>query len=226
MKGLFGGNGEDAMDIQIVRGSRRRDGLETGCCMSLRISTKILAHSGPWNPIEDFDEDHARHKTTDMGPEGNASHIAWRKACRKQLNEKPIAEKDKGGNFDKLEEDEDRDQRHYPGPRIKKKVCSHDAGNCAARPDRWDIGIPVGHKMNESSSHPADKVKDEITNMAKPVLNIVSEDIEKPHVSKDVEESPMKKHGGQEWKPLLKSCKLSREFRIRISHGDNAIEEE
>jgi len=66
MKGLFGGNGEDSMDVQIVRGSRRRDGLETGCRMSLRISTKILAHAGPWNPIEDFDEDHARHKTTDM----------------------------------------------------------------------------------------------------------------------------------------------------------------
>jgi len=217
MTSLFGCEGEDSMNIQIVGEFKRRDGLETGCRMSLRISTEILAHPGSWNPIEDFYEDQAGHKTTDMGPEGNASHIAWGKACRKQLDEKPIAEKDKSGNLDKLDEEEDRDQRHNPGPRIKKKICPHDAGNRAARSNGRNIGIPVGHKVDESSSHPAEKVKDEITNMAQPVLNIISEDIEKPHVSKDMEESPMKKHGGQEWKPLLKGCKLSREPWIRIS---------
>ena len=205
------------MDIQIIRRSNRRDGLETGRGMSLCISTKILAHARSWNPIEDFYEDQASDKTADMGPEGNASYIAWRKACRKQLNKKPIGEKDKGGDFDKLEKDEDRNQRHYSGPRIEKEVGPHDAGNCAARPNRWDIGIPVGQKMDDSSSHPAEKVKDEIANMAEPVLNIVSEDVEKPHISEDMEKSPMEKHGGQEWKPLLKDCKLYRELRIRIS---------
>jgi len=142
------------------------------------------------------------------------------------LDEKPIAQKDKSGNFDKLEEEEDWDQRHYPGPRIKKKVCPHDAGDRAARPDGWDIGIPVGHKMDESSSHPAEEVKDEITNVAQPVLNIVSEDIEEPHVSEDVEKSSMKKHRSQEWKPLLNWGKLRREPWIGISQGDNAIKKE
>jgi hypothetical protein len=80
--------------------------------------------------------------------------------------------------------------------------------------------------VDETSSHPAEKVKDEIANMAKPVLDIISEDVEKPHVSEDVEKSPMKKHGGQEWKPLLNWSKFCRKPWIRISQGDNAIEEE
>ena len=194
--------------------------------MPFRIATEILAHPGPWNPIEDFYEDQAGHKTSDMGPEGNASHIPWGHTCRKQLDEKPIAEKDKSGNLDKLEKEEDWNQRHNPGPRIKKKVCPHDAGNCAARSDGWDIGIPVGHEVDKTGSHPGKEIKNEITKMAQPVLNIVSEDVEEPHVPEDMEESPMKKHGGQEWKPLLKDCKLPRESWIRISQGDNAIEEE
>jgi len=122
--------------------------------MSLRISTKILAHAGSWNQIEDFYKDQAGHKTTDMGPEGNASYTARGEACRKQLDEKPIRKKDISGNLKKLEEDENRDQRHNPGPRIKKKICPHDAGNRTARPNSWDIGIPVGNKVDESSSYP------------------------------------------------------------------------
>jgi hypothetical protein len=217
MKSLLGGNAEDSMDIQIIRGSKRRDGLEAGCRMSLRISTKILAHAGSWNPIEDLYENQAGHKPTDMGPEGNASHVARGKACGKQLNEKPIPEKDISWNLDKLEEEEDRDQRHNPGPRIEQEICPHDTGNRAACPDGWDIGIPVGHEVDKTSGHSGEEVKDEITEMAQPVLNIVSENIEKPHVSEYVEKSSVQKHGGQEREPLLKGCKLSGEFRIGIS---------
>jgi len=50
--------------------------------------------------------------------------------------------------------------------------------------------------MDEPRSHPTEKIKDEIANMAQPVLNIISEDIEEPHVPEDVEKSSMKKHGG------------------------------
>jgi len=214
------------MDIQIVREFKRRDGLETGCRMSLRISTEILAHAGSWNPIEDFYEDQAGHKTTDMGPEGNASHIARGKTRRKELDEKPIGEKDKSGNLDKLDEEEDRDQGHDPGPGIEEEISPHDAGNRAAGSNGRNIGIPVGDKVDESSSHPAEKVKDEIPNMAQPVLNIISEDVEEPHVSEDMEKPSMQKHGGQEWKPLLNWSKFCRKPWIRISQGDNAIEEE
>jgi hypothetical protein len=184
--GLLGANGKDSMDIHVIRKFERRDGLETGCRMSLRISTKVLAYTGSWNPVKDLDENKTSHKTTDMSPKGNASHIARGKTRRKQLDEKPIGEKDKSGNLNKLEEEEDRNQRHNPGPRIEEKIGSHDTRNRAACPDGWDIGIPVGDKVDEASSYPGKEVKDEITNMPQPVLNIISEDVEKPHVSKDV----------------------------------------
>ena len=87
--------------------------------MPFSVSADILIHAGSWNPIEDFNEDQASYKTADMGPESNASHIARGNTCRKQLDEKPVTEKDKSGNFDELEEEEDRDQRHDSGGRME-----------------------------------------------------------------------------------------------------------
>jgi hypothetical protein len=78
--------------------------------------------------------------------------------------------------------------------------------------------------VDESCSHPTEKVKDEIANMAKPVLDVISEDVEKPHVSEDMEKSPMKKHGGHKREPLLECGKLCRDRWIGISYGDNTIE--
>jgi hypothetical protein len=126
MMGLLRGNGEDSMDIQVVREFKRRDGLETRCRMSLRISTKILAHAGSWNPIEDFYENQAGHKTSDMGPEGNSSHIAWGHACRKQLDEKPVTEENESWDLHKLEKEENGYQGEDPGPGMEKEISSHD----------------------------------------------------------------------------------------------------
>jgi hypothetical protein len=42
-----------------------------------------------------------------MGPEGNASNIAGFETRRKQLQEDPDSEKDKGRNFDELNEEKD-----------------------------------------------------------------------------------------------------------------------
>jgi len=87
--------------------------------VSFGISAELLTHTGSWNPIEEFYEDQAGYETTDMGPESNASHIARGKTCRKQLDEKPVTKKDKSGDFDELEEKEDRNQRHDPGGRME-----------------------------------------------------------------------------------------------------------
>jgi len=79
--------------------------------------------------------------------------------------------------------------------------------------------------MDEARRHATEKIEDEISNMTEPVLDVVPEDIKEPHISKDVEKSSVKKHGGQKGKPLLECCKLGRDFWIRISYGNNSIQE-
>jgi hypothetical protein len=80
--------------------------------------------------------------------------------------------------------------------------------------------------MDETGSQTTQEVEDEVSKVTEPVFDIVPEDIKKPHVSDNVKESSMKKHGGQKWEPLLDGGKLSRNFGVGISHGNNAIEEE
>ena len=60
--------------------------------------------------------------------------------------------------------------------------------------------------------------------MAESVFNIVSEDIEEPHVHYNMKESSMKKHGTQKRKVLLEPGKVSGQLWIRVSERDNAIE--
>jgi hypothetical protein len=62
-----------------------------------------------------------------MSPEGNASHIARRETRRKQLQDEPDSEEDKGRNFDELNEDKDEYQRQDLGTGIEEEISSHDA---------------------------------------------------------------------------------------------------
>jgi hypothetical protein len=80
--------------------------------------------------------------------------------------------------------------------------------------------------MYQTGSHTAKKVEDEISNMAEFVLDIVSEDIEEPHVPDDVKESAMQEHGGKKREDLLNRCKLRCNFRVGVSSRNNSEEEE
>jgi hypothetical protein len=78
--------------------------------------------------------------------------------------------------------------------------------------------------VDQTSCHTTEKIEDEISNVAKPIFNIVPEDIEKPHVHDNMKESSVKKHGGQKREILLEPCKVSGEFWIIVSEGYHSIE--
>jgi hypothetical protein len=77
--------------------------------------------------------------------------------------------------------------------------------------------------MDHPGGHTAEEIKDEISDMAQPIFDIISEDIEEPHIHNDMEESSVKKHGGQEREILAESCKMRSDFRIGVSEGNNPI---
>jgi len=78
--------------------------------------------------------------------------------------------------------------------------------------------------MDQTSAYAAEKIEDEISNVAESVFNVVAENIEEPYVHDNMKESSVQKHGTQKREILLETCKVSRKFRIGVSEGDNSIE--
>jgi hypothetical protein len=78
--------------------------------------------------------------------------------------------------------------------------------------------------MDHTRGNAAEEIKEQVSNVAEPVFNIVPEDVKKPHVAEDVEEPSVEKHGGQKRENLLKSRKMGSNGRIRVSNRNNAEE--
>jgi len=106
---------------------------------------------------------------------------------------------------------------------MKEKISSHDTRNRSARPDGRDIGTPIRKEVDQAGCHATEKIKNEISNMTEPVFDVISEDIEKPHVHDNMKESSVKKHGSQKREILLKPCEVGRESRIGVSEWNNSI---
>ncbi len=78
--------------------------------------------------------------------------------------------------------------------------------------------------MDQTSCQTTEKIEDEISNVTEPVFNVISEDIEKPHVHDNMKEPSMKKHGSQKGEILLETCEVSSKFWIGVSEGYHSIE--
>jgi hypothetical protein len=78
--------------------------------------------------------------------------------------------------------------------------------------------------MDHPGGHTAEEIKDEISNVTQPVFDVISEDIEKPHVHDDMKEPSVKKHGGQEREGLAEGREMSSNFRIGVSEGDDPVD--
>jgi hypothetical protein len=78
--------------------------------------------------------------------------------------------------------------------------------------------------MDQTGCHTTEKIENEISKVTEPVFDVISEDIEKPHVHDDVKEPSMKKHGSQKGEILLEIRKVCSEFWIGVSEGHHSIE--
>jgi hypothetical protein len=107
---------------------------------------------------------------------------------------------------------------------MEEKISSHDTGDGAARSDSRDIGAPICDEVDQTSCHTAQKVEGEISNMAEPVFDVISEDIEKPHIHDYMKESSVEEHGSQKREILLEPGKVGRESWIGVSEGYDSIE--
>jgi len=187
--------------------------------------TEPLVQTGSWQHIENFHQDDARDKTPHVSPPGYASHSTRGKASREDLDQKPIPEKEKGWKLENLEKEKDGDERQDPGPRIEQQIPAHDPCDGSTRSNGWNLGIPVGKEMDQTGRYTAEEIKEKISDVPQPVLHVVSEDVKEPHVSEEVKDPPMEKHGSQEGEQLLEGRKMGRDGRIRVAKRDNPKQE-
>jgi len=74
--------------------------------------------------------------------------------------------------------------------------------------------------MGKAGNQAAKQVENKISDRPKPVFNVISKDIEKPHVSQEMPEAPVNEHEGEEGKYLLGRGKIGADFRYGIPHGN------
>jgi hypothetical protein len=70
------------MEIQFFRRGSRRDGLKARRGLPIGIMAESLTHAHSGNKVKYLNEGEAGDKTTDMGPESDASDIFRCEACR------------------------------------------------------------------------------------------------------------------------------------------------
>lgn len=80
--------------------------------------------------------------------------------------------------------------------------------------------------MRESGDPPAQEIEKHVSYGAEPVLDIVAEDMEGPHIEQDVPDVSMNKHEGQERKELLARGEIVGQEGIRVPRRDQAVEED
>jgi hypothetical protein len=78
--------------------------------------------------------------------------------------------------------------------------------------------------MDHPGGQTTEEIEDEISKVAQPVFNVISEDIKEPHIHDNMEKPSVEKHGGQEREILAESRKITSNFWIGVSEGNDPID--
>jgi hypothetical protein len=159
-----------------------------------------------------------------MGPPGHSSGAAGSESSGEYLYEKPVSEEDKGRYFKELKKEKDGDKGQNLRARIEKEVPAHDTGDRSACPNGRNLRTPVGEKVDESGRDAAEDVKEKISDMSEVILDVVTEDVKKPHIPEDVENPSMEKHRRQKREKLLECGEVNRNSWIEVSERNDPID--
>jgi hypothetical protein len=78
--------------------------------------------------------------------------------------------------------------------------------------------------VDESGRDAAEDVKEKISDMSEVILDVVTEDVKKPHIPEDVENPSMEKHRRQKREKLLECSEVSRNSGIEVSERNDPID--
>lgn len=140
--------------------------------------------------------DHSEEKAADMRNVGHAPGLHLRhQADVEELDEKPEADKDRGGNERDAHKDEDDENGADAIARIRDQKRAHDGGDGSAGAEVGDPGGWVGQNLSHHGNHSARQVEKQESPAAHRVFDGRAERPEEDHVAQDVEPAGVQEHG-------------------------------
>ena len=142
-------------------------------------------------------------KATQMRPERDATPFgAERGQPADHLQQQPVPEHGDGrygdGRYDEAQEYE---QVHVDA-RIKNDVRAHDTADCAGGADHRYGRARVSNDLRAGGAQSAQDVEDCEAYRAHRILDVVTEDPEKPHVAENVHPAAVHEHGRHHGDPV------------------------
>ena len=134
-----------------------------------------------------------------------------------QLKCEPEADKEKGRDFHEPGKNENWNQGQDPGSGVQDEIGAHDTGNSTAGTDGGNGRIHVQKQMRQARSETAQEVEQEIPKRSQAVFDIVAKDVERPHISQEMQKTSVKKHEGYEGKHLLEGCEIGTDVRDGVA---------
>src|SRR5712692_4820650 len=131
-----------------------------------------------------------------MRPERYSSCAAHtqRLQAAQELQHKPPSQ----NNHRRYLNHKNENQREHPGAREKDHVGPHHSRDSAAGAECRDGGIQVGESVSEAGADPADKVKQQVSEMAEEVFYVVAKNPEEKHIAQQVQPTGMQEHACQQ----------------------------
>src|SRR5215475_6321283 len=115
--------------------------------LKIRLRPSVVLIAVSISSRKQADQDHSDQESTDVCPPGDPTGVgrSCRERCRtvEELHDEPETEDDKGGYFDYLDEDKNRNEGQHASARIRDNVCPEYAGNGTACANAWDRGVEV-----------------------------------------------------------------------------------
>ncbi len=158
---------------------------------------RIFPARGLPAPAEKGEEHNPTDKTPDMAPPGDTAPGLGRaqgKSPGDYLHEEPEADVDESGYLNKNRKKEDQDEGYNPGSGEHDDIGAHDSGNGSRGPESRDHGMDIHHKIDNTSRDPGNEIKEQKSPMAEAILQSAAKEVEEPHISDEVQPSPVQKH--------------------------------
>ena len=198
--------------------------------MSPRVAMRVvgplplrLARATP--QTREAADDEPEHEPADVPPPRDpaAGARGERQGAAEELEHEPETEIEDRRDRDDLEEEEDRQQRDDAGVRVHHDVGAEHAGDRAAGADGGDGRARLQRGVERARGETGGEIEHEIARVTEPVLDVVAEDPEVPHVADDVEPAAVQEHRREQRAERRHECGRAREPADESGRGQRVL---
>jgi len=145
--------------------------------------------------LEDFDQEEAGNKSSNVGEKG---HIGMGRSGKAQeLKEKPKAQDHHRRYIDEPYNNKNEKEGKNASAGKQEEIGPQDPADRPAGPDHGRGGSRIGEDLHQGGEKAGNEIEEEKPKMTEGVLDVISEYPKVKHVSQKVHEAAMEEHGGE-----------------------------